>query len=170
MYNHAPANYQCPFCLVAAGVESATLYTRQTDIVVRTESVLAFIASHWWVRNKGHVLIIPTKHYENIYDLPDPIAAEIAAAARRIAIAMKQSYQCDGISTRQHNEPAGYQEVWHYHLHVFPRYVDDRLYPADGDKYLTNVDERQPYAAKLRDALKDTSKAPLGDFGDSRNK
>jgi diadenosine tetraphosphate (Ap4A) HIT family hydrolase len=42
-------------------------------------------------------------------------------------IAMRHTYGCDGISTRQHNEPAGYQDVWHFHLHVFPRYHGDVL-------------------------------------------
>ena len=45
-----------------------------------------------------------------------------------MALTMKVVYSCDGISTRQHNEPAGNQDVWHYHLHVTPRYKDDVFY------------------------------------------
>ena len=60
---------------------------------------------------------------------------------------MKAAFSCDGVSTRQHNEPAGYQEVWHYHLHVFPRYGADELYRSSARR--TTVDERAPYAASL---------------------
>jgi histidine triad (HIT) family protein len=93
---------------------------------------MAFVASHWWENNHGHVLVVPILHYENLYELPDDTGAAIFAMSRRIALALKRGYRCDGVSTRQHNEPAGYQDVWHYHLHVFPRYTNDRLYPADG--------------------------------------
>jgi histidine triad (HIT) family protein len=68
--------------------------------------------------------------------------------ARQIAIAFKCVYDCDGTSTRQHNEPAGNQDVWHYHLHVFPRYAGDDLYRSQ--RRPTIVEERLPYAARLR--------------------
>jgi len=45
---------------------------------------------------------------------------------------MKQAWKCDGVSTRQHNEPAGNQDVWHYHMHVFPRWDNDDLYGSRG--------------------------------------
>jgi histidine triad (HIT) family protein len=154
MFNHAPGSYICPFCCVVAGKERDDLLTQPTDIVLRNHSVIAFVSSHWWPRNKGHVIIIPTAHIENIYDLPDEIAASIAAATRAVAIAMRTSYGCEGISTRQHNEPAGYQEVWHFHQHVFPRYADDRLYASDSEKYQTRPEDRHPYTMKLRQALR----------------
>lgn len=114
---------------------------------------MAFVASHWWENNHGHVLVVPVLHYENLYELPDDVGADIFAMSRRIALALRRGYGCDGISTRQHNEPAGYQDVWHYHLHVFPRYGNDRLYPADGNKRLSTTEERVPFVAKLRKAL-----------------
>lgn len=49
------------------------------------------------------------------------------------ALALKAALSCDGISTRQQNEPAGDQDVWHYHVHVFPRYADDGLYGSLGE-------------------------------------
>ena len=88
----------------------------------------AFMALLWWPNNEGHVLIIPNQHFENIYDLPRQYAHRIQDLAQEIAIAFKHIYGCDGVSTRQHNEPAGNQDVWHYHLHVFPRYAGDNLY------------------------------------------
>ena len=66
---------------------------------------------------------------------------------------MKTAYGCEGISTRQHNEPAGMQEVWHFHLHVFPRYLDDGLYARTAERFLTTPSQRLPYAEKLRAEL-----------------
>ena len=110
---------------------------------------MAFICSQQWPNNKGHVLIIPRKHYENIYSLPDSLAGEINVMARKIAIAMKYAYHCDGSSTRQHNEEHGDQEVWHYHLHVFPRYRGDRLYETLKGNIMA-APERAAYADLLR--------------------
>ena len=59
----------------------------------------------------------------------------------------------DGTSTRQHNEPAGNQDVWHYHVHLFPRYEGDALY-ASG-RALMPVQDRARYAARLRAQLGD---------------
>lgn len=55
---------------------------------------------------------------------------------------------------RQHNEPAGNQDVWHYHLHVFPRFVNDKLYKSDREN--TKPEERLEYAQKLRHYLNDS--------------
>ena len=128
MYNHAPADYICPFCLVARGIENEHVYTVQSDIIYRNEAVTAFIGSHQWPKNHGNVIIIPNEHYEHIYDLPVHYAAQIHEVAQKVALALKAVYACDGVSTRQHNEPAGNQDVWHYHLHVTPRYHGDELY------------------------------------------
>ncbi len=111
MYNHAPPDYRCPFCVIAAGQEAEYCYTIGDDVVLRTEHVTGFISSHWWPRNAGHVILIPNAHYENIYDLPGLYGARLFQASRDVAIALKEAYGCDGVSTRQHNEPAGMQEV-----------------------------------------------------------
>lgn len=153
VYNHEPPDYSCPFCAVAAGQETESVYTVAGDVVLRNELVIGFVSSHWWPCNPGHAILIPSDHYENIYDLPDSYGAGIFQASRRIALAMKTAYGCDGVSTRQHNEPAGYQDVWHFHLHVFPRYTGDQLYTRTAERYLTTPSQRRPYAEKLRTAL-----------------
>ena len=145
MHNHAPPNYVCLFCLVAQGIENEQVYTVASDIVYRNASVTAFIASHQWPRNHGNVIIIPNAHYENIYDLPVSYAAKIHEAAQKIALALKAVLECDGVSTRQHNEPAGNQDVWHYHLHVTPRYHGDELYAT-----LTTQRQRMAVAERAR--------------------
>ena len=147
-YSHAPDGYECPFCEVAAGVDRPGRGTKQRDIVYQNLSVTAFVATKWWPNNPGHVLVIPNVHFENIYDLPMDSAAEIHRGAQLVAMAMKHTYGCSGISTRQHNEPDGHQDVWHYHLHVYPRYAGDQLYWTVGSP--TEPEEREPYAEALR--------------------
>ncbi|TDC14335.1 HIT family protein, partial [Kribbella albertanoniae] len=126
MFNHEPAGYECPLCLVASGGEDEL--TSQQDVVLRTERTTAFVASRWWPNNLGHVLVVPNAHHENLYDLPAPDGHAVHDAVRAIAIGIRSTYGCAGVSIRQHNEPAGYQDAWHHHVHVFPRYPGDNLY------------------------------------------
>lgn len=130
--SHAPPGYACPFCLLAAGVVSEHVWSHPADIVYQDAEVLAFVAAGQFSAAPaypGHVLIVPVQHIENLYDLPDLLAARIHALSRRVALAFK-ALGCEGVSTRQHNEPAGNQDVWHIHLHIFPRWMDDDLYAA----------------------------------------
>lgn len=148
MYNHEPIGYTCPFCLIVKGVENEQLYTKQEDIVYRDECITVFIASDWWENNKGHIIIIPNEHIENIYDLPSELSNRIHEMEKKVALALKETYKCDGVSSRQHNEPYGGQDVWHYHLHVFPRYENDNFYKTDRVK--SKPEERLEYAEKIR--------------------
>ena len=147
MFNHAPRDYPCPFCRPAAG--GGDELSHQEDVVLRTPPALAFVASRWWPNNHGHVLVVPTAHHENLYDLPPADGHAVHDLVREAAIGIRQTYGCDGISTRQHNEPAGYQDAWHYHVHVFPRYEGDNLYATRHLPTPATPDERQPYVRRL---------------------
>lgn len=148
MYIHAPEGYICPFCLIVDGIENDHLYTKQDDVFYQDDLVTAFIASGWWKNNKGHAIIIPNKHIENLYVLPSEFSYRIHDLEKEIALAFKELYECDGVSSRQHNEPFGNQDVWHYHLHVFPRYANDNLYGTERETSMP--EERIEYAMKLR--------------------
>ncbi len=148
MFNHQPENYECPFCNLLAGKESEL--DRQDDIVFRNEWATAFVAPKWWVKNPGHVLVVPNEHYENLYDIPDDVLGEVYKVVKKLAVAIRSTYDCEGTSTRQHNEPAGNQDVWHFHVHVFPRYEGDDLYKNHDQKSFVDASERIPYAEKLR--------------------
>jgi histidine triad (HIT) family protein len=127
---HAPRDYDCPFCRVVRGEFGGDLWTAEPDVVHRDEHVCAFVSPGQFSTAPsypGHVLVVPVEHHENLYDMPDALLARVATLVRRVAIAFTR-LGADGTSTRQHNEPAGNQDVWHFHEHVFPRYVDDRLY------------------------------------------
>lgn len=86
--------------------------------------------------------------------MPDEILAKVYETVKRVAIALRESYEgCSGTSTRQHNEPDGNQDVWHFHVHVFPRYKNDKLYVNHEDKRYIAPEERRDYAITLRNAL-----------------
>ena len=149
MHNHAPADYVCLFCCLVQDIECKHNQLQQSDIVYQNEAVTAFIAMRRFPRNPGHVLVIPNQHFENIYDLPLEIAAQIHTLSREVALAMKAAYGCDGIQIRQHNEPAGGQNVFHYHMHVIPRYIGDAF--DFSQKLPFPAKERAKYAQRLRD-------------------
>lgn len=153
MYSHTPEGYQCPLCEIAAGLDNSDGWTTQAEVVLRNEHIVAWINPQWWPENHGAVVISPIAHFENIFDFPPAHAVHIQAAARLVALAMKECYGCDGISTRQHNEPAGNQDVWHYHVHVFPRYVGDRLYQRHLEKERIPLEDRVRCAERLRPVI-----------------
>lgn len=148
VYNHEPSGYRCPFCRnINEGRADLPL-----EIVHRNTDVIVKVNPKWWPNNPGSVLVVPINHYENIYDLPPELGTPIQRAARDAALAMKKAWSCDGVSTRQHNEPAGYQDVWHYHLHVFPRWAGDDLYKTHGQPALADPAEMARRGADLRAA------------------
>ncbi|MEX1068514.1 MAG: HIT domain-containing protein [Patescibacteria group bacterium] len=152
MHNHAPKDYTCPLCLPAQGIENEHAMMKQADIFYRDDLVVAAINSKFVGKNPGHVIIFPTKHFENIYDLPDEVAARVVQVAKRIAIAMKEIRKCDGITTQQNNEPAGGQHAFHYHFHIFPRWENDGLFNNPKDR-VSDPEERVPYAEAFQKYL-----------------
>lgn len=147
MHNHEPPGYVCNFCEIVRGDDNE--WNVQSDVVFRNETTCAFVNAMWWPNNHGHVLVVPTEHVENIYDVSGEVAGAIHETAKLVAMGFMETYGCDGTSTRQHNGPGGNQEVWHYHLHVFPRFLDDDLYSSARRR--TTPEERTPYASRLRE-------------------
>lgn len=150
MYTHRSKDYDCPFCRIVDGKDVQGNGSKQSDVFYQNDHVTAFICSRWWPNNYGHALVVPNHHWENIYSIPLEIGGYIHEATRQISIAFKKVYRCEGVSTRQHNEPSGYQDVFHYHMHVFPRYTNDYLYDLTYQYKDTTAEERKPYAEKLR--------------------
>jgi histidine triad (HIT) family protein len=73
VYNHAPPDYACPFCRnVETGESDFPL-----EIIQRDDDVFVKMNPRWWPRNPGAVLVIPTAHHENVYDLPDELGTPI---------------------------------------------------------------------------------------------
>ncbi len=153
MYNHAPQDYICPLCLLGNGEYKSPLVVVPDDVVLKTERITAFISSRWWPNNKGHIIVISNFHFENLYDIDTQYLHEIVDISQKMAIAIKKAYGCDGITVRQHNEPAGSQDVWHYHMHVIPRYTNDNFYKTDAIEGWIDPQERKGYADKVKTVL-----------------
>ena len=68
----------------------------------------------------GHTLVIPKKHYENIYDVPEEVLAKVALAVKRVSVAVKKTFGADGVKIIQLNGRAAGQVVFHIHFHVIP--------------------------------------------------
>ena len=149
MYNHEPKDYDCPFCKLIRGEEDEI--NKLSCVVYEDKKTMAYVAPKWWINNPGNVLVVPNEHIENIYDISDELLANVYKTVKKIALAIKESYPADGISTRQHNEPAGNQDVWHLHVHVFPRYEGDELYKNHDQKEWVTIEKRVEFAQKLKE-------------------
>lgn len=111
-------NMDCIFCKIVKGeVPSYKIY--------EDENVLAFLDIN--PVNKGHTLVIPKKHYENIYDISDKDLENVTMVTKTLAKKYKKVCEADGFTIQQANEKAGGQVVFHYHVHLIPRYDEDDL-------------------------------------------
>lgn len=112
-------NSDCIFCKIVAG-------EAQTAKVYEDDETLAFIALHYNA-NKGQVLVIPKDHVENIYGFSEELAARWMLTIKKIAIAVKNALDADGVNLIMNNEEAAGQAVFHAHMHIIPRFNDDGL-------------------------------------------
>ena len=76
---------------------------------------------------KGHALILPKNHAANIYELPDEDAADIFVLAKKLATKMTEILHCDGFNIVQNNGEVAGQTVFHFHMHIIPRYENDTV-------------------------------------------
>lgn len=108
----------CLFCNIANGfMESATIFENSDFKVILDKFPGA----------KGHTLIIPKEHIENIYELDAETAGKLFALATIVAKALKSVFNCDGMNILQNNGEAAGQTVFHFHLHLIPRFKDDAI-------------------------------------------
>jgi histidine triad (HIT) family protein len=108
----------CIFCAIAAGEGTA-------EIVQEDENTVAFMDINPWTR--GHALVIPRAHSPNLYEVPGEDLANTMAAAKRLAVRMRDALGADGINLLNSCGQAAWQTVDHFHVHVIPRYEDDPL-------------------------------------------
>lgn len=106
----------CIFCKIAAGdIPSATIYEDDAFRVILDLGPAT----------KGHALILPKEHYKDITELPEELAGKAMILAKKIVTIMMEALPCDGYNIVQNNgEPAG-QTVFHFHMHLIPRYKGD---------------------------------------------
>lgn len=148
--SHAPDGYACPFCLLLSG--GSTPISTPDNLVYRDGTTAVLVSPRWWETNPGNLLVVTVDHVENLYDLPPHLAGPLLATARRAARALVEIDACDGTSLRQHNEPAGGQDVWHLHIHVVPRWHGDAFHRGEHRMRAVSLDEQHAVARRLRAA------------------
>jgi histidine triad (HIT) family protein len=102
---------ECIFCQIIHKQASASR-------VYEDEQVVAFLSNR--PVNEGHTLVVPKKHYENIYDIPEEEAGYLFKVTKIIALAVRNAFAAEGIRIVQNNGWAAGQVVFHIHLHVIP--------------------------------------------------
>lgn len=106
----------CIFCRIANGeIPSRTLYEDDAFRVILDLNPAT----------KGHALILPKDHYKNLYEIDDSTAAKVLPLAKKMAVRMADKLGCDGLNVIQNNNEIAGQTVFHFHLHLVPRYSDD---------------------------------------------
>ena len=106
----------CIFCKLANGVFATRSIYEDEDFNVILDLAPA---------TKGHALILPKSHADNLYELPDETAAKVFVLAKKLAQKMTDRLGCDGFNIVQNNGVIAGQTVFHFHLHLIPRYKDD---------------------------------------------
>jgi histidine triad (HIT) family protein len=122
------ADPDCLFCKIVAGDIPAT-------IVAEDERTIAFMDIN--PATRGHALVIPRTHARDVHEIDTEDLEAVAAAAQRIAALQLERLGADGVLLMNSNGSASWQTVFHFHMHVIPRYAGDRLKlpwtPAPGD-------------------------------------
>ena len=109
-------NSNCIFCKIANGeIPSSTIYEDEDFRVFLDLGPAA----------TGHALIVPKEHYANIYELDDALCSRIFVLAKKLAVHMTEILHCDGFNIMQNNGAVAGQTVFHFHLHLIPRYKGD---------------------------------------------
>ena len=111
--NPAPLRENCIFCRIVAGTaRSHPVWDDATTFAFMDLSPLA----------TGHVLVIPKPHWENLFETPVPALGAVMDTARRVAQALRATIAPPGLGVYQVNGRAAGQTVFHYHVHLIPRY------------------------------------------------
>jgi histidine triad (HIT) family protein len=112
------AHEDCIFCKVLSGDIPG-------ERVYEDEHTMAVMDINPWTR--GHIVVFPRKHAENLFKIEDGELEHVALAAKRVATMVRDSLDCDGVNLLQSNGRAAWQTIFHLHVHVIPRYDDDPL-------------------------------------------
>lgn len=124
----------CIFCKIANGeIPSATLHEDENFRVILDLGPAS----------KGHALILPKKHAANLFELPDETASGAIVLAKKIAATLQEGLHADGVNLVQNNGEAAGQTVFHFHMHIIPRYQNDTVNVAWTPGELTEEDKEE---------------------------
>jgi histidine triad (HIT) family protein len=133
----------CIFCKIVGKSAPAT-------IIYEDKSVIAFLDIR--PLNIGHTLVVPLKHYVDIFDIPKDILGIVHIVSKQIAPAIKAAANADGISIIQQNGKAAGQDIFHLHVHVVPRFEGQKL-PHFNELQLVEREKLNQIAEKIKQYL-----------------
>jgi histidine triad (HIT) family protein len=110
----------CIFCAIVSGDERATIVFEDVECV-------AFLAIH--PAAAGHTVVVPRAHFDDILTIDSEAWASLARTAHAVGGLLQDRLNPDGLTLLQNNKAAGWQSVFHVHVHVVPRYIGDDLIP-----------------------------------------
>ena len=127
-----------------------------SSIIYEDDLVMAFLD----IRpvNEGHSLVIPKEHYADIFDVPSELLGKVHQVTKKVAIAVKQAVNADGISIIQQNGKAANQDIFHLHVHVIPRYPGEKI-KAFHELQIAEPNQLDQAAAKIKQHLLQALKA-----------
>ena len=124
----------CIFCKIANGeIPSATLYEDEDFRVILDLGPAA----------RGHALILPKTHADNLFELPDELASKALVIAKKVGKTLYEGLSCDGFNVVQNNGEAAGQTVFHFHMHLIPRRKGDTVKVTWTPGKLTPEDQKE---------------------------
>ncbi|MBL7160232.1 MAG: HIT family protein [Candidatus Aenigmarchaeota archaeon] len=147
---------QCLFCRIIAGeIPAKKVYEDQVS--------LAFLDIN--PRNPGHTLLIPKKHAETIFDLPDAEGSKLFASLKKIAVKVKNGTKAHGLSICQNNGSAAGQVVGHVHFHLIPRFLNEGPAALEAMLPVRKMDEKSldKVVAVIKGASTNTEQETIGE-------
>ena len=128
----------CIFCKLANGIIPTNTIYEDDDFCVILDAAPA---------TKGHCLIIPKEHFDDLEELDDEVGAKVFPLARKMMKLLKDKLSWDGFNVIQNNREIAGQTVFHFHTHLIPRYT------GDGQNF--NMKSGSPKEGELEEILKE---------------
>lgn len=123
----------CIFCkVISQEVSSSKIY----------EDKMTFAFLDIKPTNKGHILVVPKKHYNNIFDTPDDVMCALIKTSKKMASVVNQTLDVKGVNVYMNNDPGAGQVVFHTHIHIIPRFEKDGLKFWSGTPYEKGEEEK----------------------------
>lgn len=132
----------CIFCKIIAREIAA-------EVVYEDEKTFAFLDIR--PLHLGHTLVLPKKHFINIYEMEEKYVEDVAKTSQKIARALKEKLKVDGVNVIMNNDTAAGQVVFHAHVHILPRFTDDGFKHWPGKQ--RDPEKQKETAKKIREAL-----------------
>jgi histidine triad (HIT) family protein len=142
--NKSGRKMDCIFCKIINGEVPAVK-------VLDKDKVIAFMDIN--PASRGHMLIVPKKHIENIFEISEDDLSAVMNAVKRCAQAVKQALKAEGITILQLNGKASDQIIPHLHVHIMPRWQNDRLSVSQWEMKEGDRDELQEIARKVKEHI-----------------